>query len=31
MAATFTDEIFKHIFLNENIGISIKIALKFVP
>ena len=25
------DEIFKHIFLNENVRFSIKIALKFVP
>ena len=27
----FTDDIFKRIFLYENIGISIKILLKFVP
>ena len=27
----FTDDIFKHIFLNENVLISIKIALKFIP
>ena len=27
----FTDDIFKRIFLNENVWISIKIALKFVP
>ena len=27
----FADDIFKHIFLNENVKISIKIALKFVP
>ena len=26
----FADNIFKHIFLNENIGISSKISLKFV-
>ena len=31
MAATFTDDIFKHIFLNENIKISIQFSLKFVP
>ena len=31
MAATFPDDIFKCIFLNENEGISIKISLKFVP
>ena len=27
----FSDGIFKHIFLNENVRISIKIPLKFVP
>ena len=27
----FTDDIFKHMFLNENMWISIKISLKFVP
>ena len=27
----FPDEIFKYIFLNENVWISIKISLKFVP
>ena len=27
----FTDDIFKGIFLNENIMISIKIPLKFIP
>ena len=27
----FADNIFKHVFLNENIGISIQISLKFVP
>ena len=27
----FADDIFKHIFLNENARISIKISLKFVP
>ena len=27
----FTDDIFKRIFFNENIRISIKISLKFVP
>ena len=31
MSAILADEIFKHIFLNENIGISIQISLKFVP
>ena len=31
MAATFADDIFKHIFLNENVKISILISLKFVP
>ena len=31
MAAFFTDDIFKCIFLNENVGISIKMSLKFVP
>ena len=30
MAAIFPDGIFKYIFLNENIKISIKISLKFV-
>ena len=27
----FADNIFKHIFLNENVWISINISLKFVP
>ena len=27
----FTDDIFKCIFLNENVSIAIKISLKFVP
>ena len=27
----FADDIFKHIFFNENISISIQISLKFVP
>ena len=27
----FPDDIFKRIFLNENVPISIKISLKFVP
>ena len=27
----FADDTFKHIFLNENVRISIKISLKFVP
>ena len=31
MAATFADDTFKCIFLNENVLISIKISLKFVP
>ena len=31
MAATFTDDILKRIFLNENVWISINISLKFVP
>ena len=31
MAAILADDIFKHIFLNENIRISIQISLKFVP
>ena len=31
MDAIFSDNIFKWIFLNENIWISIKISLKFVP
>ena len=31
MAASFTDDILKHIFLNENAKISIQISLKFVP
>ena len=30
MAATFADDIFRRIFLNENIGISIQFSLKFV-
>ena len=31
MDAIFADDIFKCIFLNENIWISINISLKFVP
>ena len=31
MAAILADDIFKCVFLNENIWISIKISLKFVP
>ena len=31
MATIFADNIFKWIFLNENVSISIKISLKFVP
>ena len=31
MADTFADDIFKRIFLNENVGISIQISPKFVP
>ena len=31
MADTFADNIFKHIFLNENVRILIKISLRFVP
>ena len=31
MAAFFADDIFKYIFVNENIWISIRISLKFVP
>ena len=31
MAAIFADDIFKCIFMNENIALSIKISLKFVP
>ena len=31
MAATLTDDIFKCIFLSENIYFSIKISLKFTP
>ena len=27
----FADDIFKHIFLNENVWISINISLKFIP
>ena len=30
-AATFADDIFQHIFMNENVKISIRISLKFVP
>ena len=30
MAAILTDDIFKHIFFNENVRISIQISLKFV-
>ena len=31
MAATFTDDILKRIFLTENVWISINISLQFVP
>ena len=31
MADTFADDIFKRIFLNENIWISNKISLKYAP
>ena len=31
MAATFTDDILKFIFLNENIRILIQFSLNFVP
>ena len=31
MADTFADDIFKRIFLNENVRNSIQISLKFVP
>ena len=31
MTGTCTDDILKHIFLNENIRISIQFSLKFVP
>ena len=31
MAAILADDIFKCIFLYENLGISIKISLKFIP
>ena len=31
MAATFADDIFKRIFLNENIRILVQFSLKFVP
>ena len=31
MAAYFPDDIFKYIFLNENVWILIKISLMFVP
>ena len=31
MATTFTEDILKRIFFNENIRISIKFSLKFVP
>ena len=31
MAATWADDIFEYIFFNENILISIKISLNFVP
>ena len=31
MAASLADDIFKCIFFNENVRISIKISLKFVP
>ena len=30
MAANFADNIFKYIFFNENVWVSIKISLKFV-
>ena len=31
MAAILADDIFKCIFLNENVRISIKISMKFIP
>ena len=31
VAAILADDIFKRIFLNENVGILIQISLKFVP
>ena len=31
MGAILADDIFKRIFLNENVSISIQISLKFVP
>ena len=31
MAAIFADDIFKCIFLNDNVWIPIKVSLKFVP
>ena len=31
MATILADDIFKRIFLNENIRISIQISLKFIP
>ena len=31
MAAIFADDIFKCIFLNENVSIAVKISVKFVP
>ena len=31
MAAVFADDTFKRIFLNENVRVSMKISLKFVP
>ena len=31
MAAVFSDDIFKYIFLNEDVWISLKISLKFIP
>ena len=31
MAAILADDIFKHIFLNENVRVLIQILLKFVP
>ena len=31
MAAVSADDTIKHLFLNENVRISIKISLKFVP
>ena len=31
MAAILADDIFKYIFFNENVGIFIRISMKFVP